>query len=103
MFQFFYYSATVLFHRHTCCTCSTVRRWRNGNAIEVWEAHKVAVQTVLKLSTGELFTGKASAICFFPSQFLSYWFLCICIGGQSCSLLRQFLFVWHFDNDTMHH
>ncbi|ONM51172.1 transducin family protein / WD-40 repeat family protein [Zea mays] len=39
----------------------TVRRWRNGNAIEVWEAHKVAVQTVLKLPTGELFTGSSDS------------------------------------------
>ncbi|KAL6880418.1 hypothetical protein ACP4OV_011983 [Aristida adscensionis] len=39
----------------------TVRRWRNGNAIEVWEAHKVAVQTVLKLPSGELFTGSSDS------------------------------------------
>jgi phospholipase A-2-activating protein len=34
----------------------TVRSWRNGNAIDVLEAHKVAVQTVLKLPMGELST-----------------------------------------------
>ncbi|URE01794.1 PUL domain [Musa troglodytarum] len=30
----------------------TIRRWRKGHAVEFWEAHKVAVQAVLKLSTG---------------------------------------------------
>jgi len=78
-YSFFLYSANVLFHWHTHCTCSTVRRWRNGNAVEVWEAHKVAVQTVLKLPTGELFTGKTSAILFFAFSF--YCVLnSLCIG-----------------------
>ncbi|WVZ61723.1 hypothetical protein U9M48_011552 [Paspalum notatum var. saurae] len=44
----------------------TVRRWRNGNAIEVWEAHKVAVQTVLKLPTGELFTDTVRCLAPMP-------------------------------------
>ncbi|ONM51171.1 transducin family protein / WD-40 repeat family protein [Zea mays] len=44
----------------------TVRRWRNGNAIEVWEAHKVAVQTVLKLPTGELFTDTVRFLASMP-------------------------------------
>ncbi|CAM0905254.1 unnamed protein product [Alopecurus aequalis] len=39
----------------------TLRRWRDGNAVEVWEAHKVAVQTVLKLPSGELFTGSSDS------------------------------------------
>jgi hypothetical protein len=54
----------LFYFTDTHCACSTVRRWRNGNAIEVWEAHKVAVQTVLKLPTGELFTGKSSDILY---------------------------------------
>ncbi|GJN10384.1 hypothetical protein PR202_ga28472 [Eleusine coracana subsp. coracana] len=45
----------------------TVRRWRNGKAIEVWEAHKVAVQTVLKLPTGELFTDTVRCLAPMPS------------------------------------
>ncbi|KAG8100851.1 hypothetical protein GUJ93_ZPchr0013g36109 [Zizania palustris] len=39
----------------------TLRRWRNGNAVEIWEAHKVALQTVLKLPSGELFTGSSDS------------------------------------------
>lgn len=39
--------------------CSTIRRWRKGHAVEFWEAHKVAVQAVLKLSTGEFVTGNS--------------------------------------------
>jgi hypothetical protein len=53
-----------------------VRWWRNGNATEFWEAHKVAVQTVLKLPIGELFTGKASDIFFHSNHFIgSYAFI----------------------------
>uniref|UniRef100_A0A0D9WV36 Phospholipase A-2-activating protein n=1 Tax=Leersia perrieri TaxID=77586 RepID=A0A0D9WV36_9ORYZ len=40
---------------------SSMDWWRNGNTVEVWEAHKVAVQTVLKLSSGELFTGSSDS------------------------------------------
>jgi hypothetical protein len=53
--------------------CSTLRRWRDGNAVEVWEAHKVAVQTVLKLPSGELFTGRVSVLStHFPFLLGSY-------------------------------
>ncbi|RWW24542.1 hypothetical protein GW17_00011160 [Ensete ventricosum] len=37
----------------------TIRRWRKGHAVEFWEAHKVAVQAVLKISTGEFVTGNS--------------------------------------------
>jgi hypothetical protein len=37
--------------------CSTLRRWRNGQCIETWEAHKGPIQAVIKLPTGELVTG----------------------------------------------
>ncbi|GJN24404.1 hypothetical protein PR202_gb12142 [Eleusine coracana subsp. coracana] len=57
----------------------TVRRWRNGKAIEVWEAHKVAVQTVLKLPTGELFTGTASYENF---KFL----FTLCVGSSDSTI-----------------
>ncbi|ERN17592.1 phospholipase A-2-activating protein isoform X2 [Amborella trichopoda] len=36
--------------------CSIIR-WRNGQLLESWEAHKEPVQTVIKLPTGELVTG----------------------------------------------
>lgn len=91
-FIYFYYITTVLFHGHTYCTCSTLIRWRDGNRLEVWEAHKGAVQTVIKLSTSEIFTGKASA--FFPfSHILFSWFLYMhvfCDGALlSCNLLTH--------------
>ncbi|KAI5660997.1 hypothetical protein M9H77_20320 [Catharanthus roseus] len=34
-------------------------RWRKGQVVEAWEAHKVAVQAVLKLPSGELVTGSS--------------------------------------------
>lgn len=39
-----------------------MRRWREGQTIESWEAHKVAIQTILKLPTGELITGINSSL-----------------------------------------
>ncbi|KAK6946203.1 WD40 repeat [Dillenia turbinata] len=36
---------------------STIRRWRKGQCIEFWEAQKSAIQSVLKLPSGELVTG----------------------------------------------
>ncbi|GMP45386.1 hypothetical protein CsSME_00013929 [Camellia sinensis var. sinensis] len=35
----------------------TLRRWRKGQPIESWEAHKAAIQAVIKLFSGELVTG----------------------------------------------
>ncbi|XP_020216388.1 phospholipase A-2-activating protein [Cajanus cajan] len=37
----------------------TLRRWRNGQSVETWEAHKAPVQAVIKLPTGELVTGSS--------------------------------------------
>lgn len=45
--------------------CSTLRRWRGGQQIEVWEAHKAAIQAVIKLPSGELVTGNVSSVALF--------------------------------------
>ncbi|XAR59520.1 hypothetical protein NMG60_11015381 [Bertholletia excelsa] len=37
----------------------TLRRWRKGQSIESWEAHKAAIQAVIKLPSGELVTGSS--------------------------------------------
>ncbi|XP_057456367.1 uncharacterized protein LOC130747441 [Lotus japonicus] len=37
----------------------TLRRWKNGQCTETWEAHKAPVQAVIKLPTGELVTGSS--------------------------------------------
>ncbi|GAV67108.1 WD40 domain-containing protein/PUL domain-containing protein/PFU domain-containing protein [Cephalotus follicularis] len=37
----------------------TLRRWRNGQPVEFWEAHKAAIQAVIKLPSGELVTGSS--------------------------------------------
>ncbi|XP_071930791.1 uncharacterized protein [Coffea arabica] len=37
----------------------TLRRWKKGQLVEVWEAHKAAVQAVIKLPSGELVTGSS--------------------------------------------
>ncbi|KAJ9135556.1 hypothetical protein P3X46_032726 [Hevea brasiliensis] len=37
----------------------TLRRWRKGQGIESWEAHKSAIQAVIKLPSGELVTGSS--------------------------------------------
>ncbi|XWS68164.1 hypothetical protein CRYUN_Cryun04dG0067900 [Craigia yunnanensis] len=37
----------------------TVRRWRNGQPVESWEAHKSAIQAVIKLPSGELVSGSS--------------------------------------------
>jgi len=37
--------------------CSTLRRWRKGQLVENWEAHKSAIQAIIKLPSGELVTG----------------------------------------------
>ncbi|XP_061359048.1 uncharacterized protein LOC133303157 [Gastrolobium bilobum] len=37
----------------------TLRRWRNGQSIEMWDAHKAPVQAVIKLPSGELVTGSS--------------------------------------------
>ncbi|ESW03856.1 hypothetical protein PHAVU_011G047700 [Phaseolus vulgaris] len=37
----------------------TLRRWRNGEAVETWEAHKAPVQAVIKLPSGEFVTGSS--------------------------------------------
>ncbi|KAJ6927169.1 phospholipase A-2-activating protein-like [Populus alba x Populus x berolinensis] len=36
--------------------CS-LRRWRKGKVVESWEAHKSAIQAIIKLPSGELVTG----------------------------------------------
>ena len=41
--------------------CSTLRRWRKGQLVENWEAHKSAIQAIIKLTSGELVTGIFSA------------------------------------------
>ncbi|KAL7206636.1 hypothetical protein ACSBR2_019367 [Camellia fascicularis] len=38
---------------------TTLRRWRKGQPIESWEAHKAAIQAVIKLVSGELVTGSS--------------------------------------------
>ncbi|KHG18527.1 Phospholipase A-2-activating [Gossypium arboreum] len=35
----------------------TLRRWRKGQPVESWEAHKSAIQAVIKLPSGELVSG----------------------------------------------
>ncbi|KAL5562590.1 hypothetical protein UlMin_032337 [Ulmus minor] len=37
----------------------TLRRWRKGQPVESWEAHKAAIQAVIRLPTGELATGSS--------------------------------------------
>uniref|UniRef100_A0A0D3BC23 Phospholipase A-2-activating protein n=1 Tax=Brassica oleracea var. oleracea TaxID=109376 RepID=A0A0D3BC23_BRAOL len=37
----------------------TLRRWRNGEPVESWEAHQSPVQAVLKLPSGELISGSS--------------------------------------------
>lgn len=37
----------------------TLRRWRGGQQVEVWEAHNTAIQAVMKLPSGELITGSS--------------------------------------------
>ncbi|XVF44937.1 hypothetical protein PTKIN_Ptkin02bG0163200 [Pterospermum kingtungense] len=37
----------------------TLRRWRNGQPVESWEAHKSAIQAVIKLPSGELVSGSS--------------------------------------------
>ncbi|XP_047315801.1 phospholipase A-2-activating protein [Impatiens glandulifera] len=39
----------------------TLRRWRNGQVVEEWEAHNIAIQAVIKLPSGELVTGSSDA------------------------------------------
>ncbi|KAG6480540.1 hypothetical protein ZIOFF_052871 [Zingiber officinale] len=41
----------------------TIRRWRQCKTVEFWEAHKVAIQAVLKLSSGEFVTGNFFSNC----------------------------------------
>ncbi|XVF01431.1 hypothetical protein REPUB_Repub04eG0088500 [Reevesia pubescens] len=35
----------------------TLKRWRNGQPVESWEAHKSAIQAIIKLPSGELVSG----------------------------------------------
>ncbi|QCD88520.1 phospholipase A-2-activating protein [Vigna unguiculata] len=37
----------------------TLKRWRNGQPVETWEAHKAPVQAVIKLPSGEFVTGSS--------------------------------------------
>ncbi|CAB4320594.1 unnamed protein product [Prunus armeniaca] len=37
----------------------TLRRWRKGQLLESWEAHKAPIQAVVKLPSGELVTGSS--------------------------------------------
>ncbi|KAJ7978395.1 Phospholipase A-2-activating protein [Quillaja saponaria] len=43
----------------SCSVDSTLRRWRNGQLVEFWEAHQAAIQAVIKLPSGELVTGSS--------------------------------------------
>lgn len=52
--------------------CSTVRRWREGQSIESWEAHKAAIQAILKLPTGELITGINSSLVLHLAAFIDF-------------------------------
>ncbi|KAB1207227.1 Phospholipase A-2-activating protein [Morella rubra] len=50
----------VLFFSYPPCplpSVCTLRRWRKGQPIEFWDAHKAAIQAVIKLPSGELLTG----------------------------------------------
>ncbi|XP_074275391.1 uncharacterized protein LOC141599305 [Silene latifolia] len=58
----------------------TLKRWRNGKAVESWNAHKTAVQAVIKLPSGELATGSSDST-------LKLW------KGKTC--VRTL--VWHTD------
>lgn len=44
--------------------CSTLRRWRGGQQVEVWEPHSTAIQAVMKLPSGELITGGYNLVLF---------------------------------------
>ncbi|CAI9769098.1 unnamed protein product [Fraxinus pennsylvanica] len=37
----------------------TLRRWRKGQQVEEWEAHKAAIQAIIRLPSGELVTGSS--------------------------------------------
>ncbi|XP_022763569.1 phospholipase A-2-activating protein [Durio zibethinus] len=37
----------------------TLRRWRSGQPVETWEAHKSPIQAVIKLPSGELVSGSS--------------------------------------------
>lgn len=51
---------------------STVRRWRNGKAVEVLEGHDGPVQAVLLLPSGEVVTGSSDTT-------MKFW------RGSSCT------------------
>ncbi|KAK4258688.1 hypothetical protein QN277_005111 [Acacia crassicarpa] len=57
----------------SCSVDCTLRRWRRGQLLENWEAHKAAIQAVIKLPSGELVTGSSDAT-------LKLW------RGKTCSL-----------------
>ncbi|OMO63433.1 hypothetical protein COLO4_32463 [Corchorus olitorius] len=40
---------------------STLKRWRNGQPVESWEAHQSAIQAVIRLPSGELVSGSTDA------------------------------------------
>ncbi|KAI8532941.1 hypothetical protein RHMOL_Rhmol11G0257200 [Rhododendron molle] len=44
----------------------TLRRWRKGQPIESWEAHKAAIQSVVKLPSGELVTDTVRSLAVMP-------------------------------------
>lgn len=37
----------------------TLRRWRGGQQVDSWEAHKAAIQAVIRLPSGEIVTGSS--------------------------------------------
>lgn len=43
---------------------STLRRWRKGQEVGVLEAHKAAIQAIIKLPSGELVTGIKESFTF---------------------------------------
>ncbi|KAF4348191.1 hypothetical protein G4B88_029686, partial [Cannabis sativa] len=63
----------------------TLNRWRKGQAVESWEAHKSAIQTIVKLPSGELATGSSDTT-------IKLW------KGKTCTQT----FAGHTDNNVFH-
>lgn len=60
LYELTYYLRCLL-HSNSSLMCllyfSTLRRWRGGQQVDAWEAHKTAVQAIVKLPSGEFVTG----------------------------------------------
>lgn len=57
------HSVTFLMLLQWLLCVSTLRRWRGGQQVESWDAHKAAIQAVVKLPSGELVTGISLTFC----------------------------------------